>query len=204
MPLFFPGALCYAWGGPINAMAAALGVEVEEIRQVTERRAADHDIDIPSGQVPAGTTAALRFEVQGIVGGEPRIIVEHVTRLDSTLAPEWPQPVGKGNYEVIVEGSPRLHAVLELEGADGDENTGGVLATVTRLLNAIPAVVEAEPGVLSLFDLPLVSGLRLLRHGKVRHPDTSCTVPSYDFAAGSIPTQGPVAIADAERARRFR
>ncbi len=166
VPLFFPGALSYAWAGPITAMAAALGVQVEEVRQVTERRAADHDLDIPSGRVPAGTTAAMRFEVQGIVGGEPRIVVEHVTRLAYDLAPDWPQPVGKGNYEVIVEGNPRLRATLELEGRDGDENTGGVLATVTRLLNAIPAVVDAPPGVLSLFDLPLVSGLRLMRHGE--------------------------------------
>lgn len=164
VPLFFPGALTYAWGGPINAIAAALGVELDEIRQVTERRGADHDIDIPSGHVPAGTTAALRFEVQGIVGGEPRIVAEHVTRLDSALAPDWPQPAGKGNYEITIEGSPRMRCILEVEGADGDENTGGVLATVMRLLNVIPAVCEAEPGVLSLFDLPLVSGLRLMRH----------------------------------------
>ena len=36
--------------------------------------------------------AALRFEVQGIVNGRPAIVVEHVTRLDDDLAPDWPQP----------------------------------------------------------------------------------------------------------------
>ncbi len=165
VPLFFPGALCYAWGGPINAMAAALGVELDDIRQTTERVAADHDIEVPSGHVPAGTTAAMRFEIQGMVGGEPLIVVEHVTRLARDLAPDWPQPVGKGHYDVTIEGNPSMTCTLQLEGTDGDENTGGVLATVMRLLNMIPAVVDAPPGVLSLFDLPLVSGLHLMRHG---------------------------------------
>jgi len=32
--------------------------------------------------------------VQGIVAGRPAIVVEHVTRLDDELAPEWPQGGG--------------------------------------------------------------------------------------------------------------
>jgi 2,4-diaminopentanoate dehydrogenase len=32
-----------------------------------------------------------------------------------------------------------------------------------RCLNAIPAVCEAEPGVLSVLDLPLVTGRGLMR-----------------------------------------
>jgi 4-hydroxy-tetrahydrodipicolinate reductase len=33
-----------------------------------------------------------------------------------------------------------------------------VLLTATRLVNAIPAVVEAKAGLLSVLDLPLVTG----------------------------------------------
>jgi 2,4-diaminopentanoate dehydrogenase len=32
-----------------------------------------------------------------------------------------------------------------------------------RLLNAIPAVCEAEPGLLSTLDLPLVTGRHVMR-----------------------------------------
>src|SRR4029453_17453941 len=92
-----------------------------------------------AGRVPAGTMAALRFEVQAIVNGRPAIVLEHVTRLRDDLAPEWPQPPGSGCYRVIIEGNPTLKVDLTLAGEDGDHNTGGLGAAAMRILNAIPA-----------------------------------------------------------------
>jgi hypothetical protein len=161
--LLLPGALTMAWGGTVAMIAAGLGVSLDEVREVHERRPAPSDITITAGTVPAGTTAALRFEVQGIVGGEPRIVVEHVTRLHDDLAPDWPQPSGPGSYRIVVEGSPRYEMELRLLGDDGDENTGGLAATAARVVNAIPAVCAAPPGLLSALDLPLVTGRGLMR-----------------------------------------
>jgi 4-hydroxy-tetrahydrodipicolinate reductase len=48
-------------------------------------------------------------------------------------------------------------------GADGDHNSGGLLATAMRLLNAIPAVCDAPPGLLTPTDLPMIVGRGLLR-----------------------------------------
>ena len=107
--------------------------------------------------------AGLRFEVQGIVGGEPRIIVEHVTRLRDDIAPEWPQPGGHGSYRVLLTGDPDVKVELEFEGEGGDHNAGGLLMTAMRVLNAIPAVCDAPPGLLSPLDLPLVTGNGLMR-----------------------------------------
>lgn len=163
VPLFFPGALAYAWGGAVQALAHGLGVELDEVTQTSERRAHDVDIVLPYGTITAGTTAAMRFEIIGVVDGEPRIVVEHITRMGEGVAPDWPASIGHGHYDVAIQGNPNIDATIRLAGEDGDHNTGGLLATVMRLLNAIPAVVDAEPGVLSLFDLPLRSGLRLMR-----------------------------------------
>ena len=79
--LLIPGVLSFAWGGMVKVIAAGLGVEIEELREVHERRPRRRRIDLGFGVVETGTTAAMRFEVQGIVDGEPRIILEHVTRL---------------------------------------------------------------------------------------------------------------------------
>ena len=106
--------------------------------------------------------AGLRFEVQGIVDGQPKIIVEHVTRLRPDIAPHWPAPPGKGGYRVKISGSPNINVSLELEGDGGDENSGGLIVTAMRLLNSIPAVCEAPPGVLCALDLPLVTGRGLM------------------------------------------
>jgi 2,4-diaminopentanoate dehydrogenase len=158
--LLAPGSLTFAWGGTVRLLAEGLGVELETILETHERRPAMRPIRIGAHTVEPGTMAALRFEVQGIVDGRPAIVVEHVTRLDDTLAPDW--PTGKG-YRVVIKGTPALRCDFEFEDEHGDLAVGGVLVTATRLVNAIPAVCQAAPGLLSVLDLPLVTG-RGLRH----------------------------------------
>ncbi len=158
--LLMPGALTMAWGGTIRLLAEGLGLELDEIRQDFECLAAPRDLDTPMGPIREGTRAALRFEVQGIVGGEPRLVVEHVTRMHDDLAPDWPR--SDGGYHVIVEGVPRMVVKLDMEDEHGDHAMGGVVLTATRLVNAIPAVVAAEARPLSALDLPLVTGRHLL------------------------------------------
>ena len=40
--------------------------------------------------------AALRFEIRGMVKGEPVIVIDHITRLRDDLRPEWAQPAPAG------------------------------------------------------------------------------------------------------------
>jgi 4-hydroxy-tetrahydrodipicolinate reductase len=158
--LLEPGVLSLAWGGTVRLVAEGLGVELDEIREVHERRPADADIHTPNGVVKAGTTGALRFEVQGIVDGKPAIVLEHVTRMSDDIAADWPQ--GKG-YRVMIEGEPRMSVAMDMEDRHGDHAIGGVIQTATRLVNAIPAVVEHESGMMSALDLPLITGKGLYR-----------------------------------------
>ncbi len=159
--LLAPGSLTFAWGGTVRLLAEGLGVELDEIREVHERRPAKRLIEIGTHKVEPGTTAALRFEVQGIVDGRPAIIVEHVTRLDDDLAPEWPS--GSGSYRVLIRGVPSMRCEFEFEDEHGDHAVGGVVLTAGRLVNAIPVVCEAAPGLLSALDLPLITGRGLMR-----------------------------------------
>jgi 4-hydroxy-tetrahydrodipicolinate reductase len=160
--LLLPGVLTLAWGGTLELLAAGLGIELERVDEWHERLPAPETFEVPSGVVEEGTTAGMRFEVRGVVGGEPRIVVEHVTRLREDIGPDWPQPPGKGGYRVLVEGSPNITCELSMEGDGGDENSAGLIVTAMRLLNAVPAVCEAAPGLLSALDIPLVTGRGLL------------------------------------------
>ncbi len=165
--LLYPGALTFAWGPVVHQLAAGCGVDIDRIEEVVEKRAAPRDIHGPVGTIAEGTMGALRFEVQGFVGSArdaaPKIVIEHVTRLADDLAADWPQPPGDGGYRVVVEGSPRFVLELQMEGDDGDHNTGGLVATAARVVNAIPAVCAAQPGLLSALDLPLITGSGLMR-----------------------------------------
>lgn len=161
--LLQPDVLTTAWGSVVRQIAAGLGVELDTIEEAHERLPAPEAFDIASGRIDKGTTAALHFEVRGMLGGRPVVVLEHVTRLRDDLAPDWPQPAGQGCYRVVVRGEPNYALDLRLWGGDGDHNTAGLEATAMRLVNAVPAVVQARPGLLTALDLPLVVGRGLVQ-----------------------------------------
>jgi hypothetical protein len=148
--LLAPGSMTLAWGPVVALVAASLGLELDEITEDHEVLLADEDVTIASGVVEAGTISGMRFEIKGMVDGEPRVVVEHVTRLRDDDAPHWPQ--GEG-YRILVEGEPNLKLEVTLSSDLGDHNHAGCLATAMHVINAIPAVVAADPGVLTLLDL---------------------------------------------------
>jgi 4-hydroxy-tetrahydrodipicolinate reductase len=62
----------------------------------------------------------------------------------------------------VVTGEPNYTIDLQLLGTDGDHNTAGLKATAMRIVNSIPAVVDAKPGLVTALDLPLVTGRGLI------------------------------------------
>jgi 2,4-diaminopentanoate dehydrogenase len=160
--LLQPGVLSLAWGSVVRQLAAGLGVTLDRVEDSSTRLPAPDRIELPSGVVEAGTTAALRFEVRGMVGDRAVCVLEHVTRLHPDLGPDWPTLPGQGGYRVEITGDPNYTLDLRIEGADGDHNTGGLKATAMRLVNAIPAVVAAKPGLVTALDLPLITGRGLV------------------------------------------
>lgn len=145
------------WGGQVRMIARGLGVELDEIREVVERRPLENDVSTATmGDFAAGTQGAIRFEVQGIVGGEPKIICEHVTRIHASCAPDWPMPpTGDGAHRVIIEGDPRIEVSVEATDEKGNRAEGGNATAVGRLVGAIDWLVAAEPGLYDALDVPL-------------------------------------------------
>ncbi|GAB1516955.1 NAD(P)H-dependent amine dehydrogenase family protein [Actinophytocola sp. KF-1] len=160
--LLMPGVLSLAWGSVVHQLAAGLGVRLDRVAESATRLPAPHRIEVPAGVVDEGTAAALRFEVRGMVGDRAVCVLEHVTRLHPDLGPDWPRMPGQGGYRVQVTGEPNYTLDLTIEAGDGDHNTGGLKATAMRLVNAIPAVVAAKPGLLTALDLPLITGKGLV------------------------------------------
>ena len=157
-----PGILTMAWGSVVHQIAAGLGVELDEVEEFYERLPATESFDIDSGRIEAGTVAGLHFEVRGKVNGKAVVVLEHVTRVHDDIGPDWPQPAGQGCYRVEIKGEPNYTLDLQLLGTDGDHNTAGLKATAMRLVNAVPAVVGAKPGLVTTLDLPLVTGRGLV------------------------------------------
>ena len=165
-PYLAPGRPSRYWGPTVEMVAAGLDLEIDEIVEVTERFPAPVDLDLPIGVIEAGTSAALRFEVQGFVNGKQVVTLEHVTRTHPSVAPDWPQPIVKdGCYRIIIEGWPNYELNLNSWDASGNNYLGMEAATGLWLVNNIDAVCAAPPGIVSPFDLGLER-----RSGLVRSP----------------------------------
>jgi 4-hydroxy-tetrahydrodipicolinate reductase len=162
-PILSPGAPTLFWGGMVRLLADALHLTLDRIDETTQRFVATERFAVPMTVIESGTVSAIRFEVSGIVAGKPVVSAEHVTRTRADQAPDWPKPpAGHGSiHRVVIEGIPSL--TLELSVNAGTHGRGGVLATAMRVVNAIPAVCDAPPGLLTTLDLPLAPGRLLVR-----------------------------------------
>jgi hypothetical protein len=159
-------ALEMVWAPMVRILAEALGVELDAIATHVERRPLQRTVEVPGmGTFEAGTQGAFRFEVQGVVAGRPRLVVEHVTRIDDECAPEWPTSTAPGGiHRVRVTGHPNLDVTIHgTEPGEPGAAGGGNATAANRIVNAIPAVCEAPSGTVSVLDLPPITGAAQLR-----------------------------------------
>ncbi|MDC9015946.1 diacylglycerol kinase [Mycobacterium marinum] len=157
--LLQPGVLGIAWGTAIRQLAAGLGIEVDEITESYQREPAPEDFEIAVGPVAKGTQAVLQFEIRGMVHGQAAIVIEHITRLRPDLRPDWPQPAsGGGSYRIEITGEPSYAVDIVPSSRNGDHNHAAIVGAAGRIVNAIPAVLTATPGIRTTLDLPLITG----------------------------------------------
>jgi hypothetical protein len=103
-----------------------------------------------------------------MVQGHPAIVIEHVTRLRPDLRPDWKQPAaGGGSYRVEITGEPSYAVDIVPSSRYGDHNQAAISGAAGRIVNAIPAVIAAPPGIRTTLDLPLVTGSGLYAREKI-------------------------------------
>jgi hypothetical protein len=145
-----PGHLTSVWGGSVRLLADRLGMKLDRIRENYERLPTPRTLEVACGTIEAGTTGALRFQTIGVVDGRDAIIIEHINRMAADLAPEWPNAAKNGTYRVTFEGNPGFTCDVAFATP-----TGGMVAHTMLLVNAIPYVCDAPPGLVTTEDLPI-------------------------------------------------
>ena len=121
----------------IGMLADAMGWPLDEITDEIEPVVATEPVASDQVRVAAGQCAGVRQIGSGKEGGRLRVSLEFIARIG---APE-------SFDEVNVEGDPSLHSRIE-GGIPGD------VATASVVVNAIPRVIAAPPGLLTMKDLP--------------------------------------------------
>ena len=141
------------WEPVVRYIADTLSVDVDRVALDWETILAPHDLDTALGVIPKDTICGHRWQLAAIHDERPVVSVQYFATVTSTPWPEsWPRPAqpGQGGMVFRIEGNPNMTLDLSLDPAPDDATNPGVAATAMAAINAIPAVIEAPPGLLAV------------------------------------------------------
>ncbi|WP_028650830.1 dihydrodipicolinate reductase [Nocardioides halotolerans] len=140
-------------------MASAMGVELDEMTFDVEFTAATGDSDLGFMTIPEGTVGGVMGYHRGWVGDRNVVSVGFNWVMGAHTEPSKPLAHG---HVIQVFGLPNMRTVLHcLPPADWTEPGFmglGMIYTAMPVTNAVPYVVAAPPGIVTLADLPPVTG----------------------------------------------
>jgi hypothetical protein len=124
----------------LQMVAAGLGWSLDKVQDLIEPVIAEHSVSSEYFAVETGQVVGVRQTARGLVGGREVISLELRMELGAAES-----------YDTIhLEGTPAVDLRIS-GGIHGD------LATAAIVVNAIPRLVEARPGLLTMMDMPVVS-----------------------------------------------
>ena len=139
-------------------MADAMGVSLDRMTFDVTFTPAHEDADLGFMRIPKGSVGGVFGYHRGWVG-DANIVSVGFNWTMGVVTP--PKPVAHGHV-IQVFGRPNLRTVVHcLPPRDWDEPGfmgPGMIYTAMPATNAIPAVVAAPPGVVTLKDLPVITG----------------------------------------------
>jgi hypothetical protein len=153
------------FGEAVALVADAIGVELDEIVCESSFAQTTEDLVMASWTIPAGHVAGLYASWQGRVDGRTVVELSVKWKKGDTLEPEW--VIERDGHDIEIEGLPTVRTRLEfLPPPDfqaetlEDFMTIGHIITAMPALNAVAAVVDAAPGIVTYadFDFPMPRG----------------------------------------------
>ncbi len=156
--MLLPSIPTMVWGGNIRLIGRGLGLEIDEITEEVERLPLTESVDTVMGRFEKGTQGAFWLKVIGKSGGRERIVIDHITRIHASCAPDWPYPdEGVGDHRVIVDGDPQLTILSRADVPGGSRADGGNTTAANRLLGALDWLSTQKPGIYDGLDVPMQS-----------------------------------------------
>ncbi len=127
----------------IMQIAAALGWKLEEVVELPpEPVIAERELKTDYITVKPGQVAGLKSIGKGVMNGKEVITLEFISHAG----------VEEPYDEVLIEGIPNIHERI-IGGVHGD------IGTIAMVVNMIPKVINARPGLLTMKDIALPSAV---------------------------------------------
>ena len=144
----------------VDVMADMLRIPLREVAFEYEPAVTPEARTFKGFTMPQGSLAGQKCTWKGMVGDRSVIELEVVWNAGKGLEPEWPVHHG---YTMEVEGSPNIHTRVKFSPSQEQIESGRIAdlanpLTAMPVVNAIPVICEAAPGIRTYADLPLITG----------------------------------------------
>ncbi len=126
----------------VYMIADALGLELEKFDQQMKPIVTKVNRKSKYGKADKGTLAGIDMTAQGTIKGKDYIKMSHPQQIE----PE-DEGINTGDY-IILHGSPdiKMSITPEIEGG---------LGTIAMCVNMMPHIINADPGLKTMLDLPI-------------------------------------------------
>lgn len=126
----------------INMIADAVGWKVENFEQQMKPILTSVDRKSPYGFAAAGSLAGINMTGQGYIDGEVKIDMIHPQQIEPEM-----EGTHTGDY-ITLQGNPPVSMAITPE-------VDGGIGTIAMCVNMIPHVINANPGLKTMIDLPV-------------------------------------------------
>lgn len=126
----------------VNMIADALGWKLDNFSQQMAPIITSVDRKSPHGFAASGDVAGVNMTGQGFVDGSVKIDMIHPQQIEPELEGTY-----TGDY-ITIKGTPEVNMSIKPE-------VDGGLGTIAMVVNMIPHVINATPGLKTMIDLPV-------------------------------------------------
>lgn len=126
----------------VGMIAEALGWKVDKFEQQMSPIVTSVDRKSPYGFAKAGDVAGVNMTGQGYVDGKVKIDMYHPQQIEPEM-----EGTHTGDY-IELKGTPEVNMSIRPE-------VDGGIGTIAMIVNMIPHVINARPGLKTMLDLPV-------------------------------------------------
>jgi 4-hydroxy-tetrahydrodipicolinate reductase len=137
-----------------RALADAVGLPLDEIRTQIEFAVARKREHIAAGTIEAGTIAARRMGVIGLRQGKPLLQRFSTWYVARDIQPQW--ELQDSGWRFRVDGDMPLDVSVKFAVGADDYARYSPGLTAHPVVNAVPLVCGAAPGIVQTADLPML------------------------------------------------
>jgi len=136
----------------LNSTAAAFGLPADEVVCTHEYALTRNRVEIAAGTLERGTIGAMRMDINAMHKGRTVIRRRTAWYVTKDVDPQWDLRDTGWRYQV--EGDTPLDVSISIPVADEDYPKVSPGLTAHPVVNAIPYVCEAAPGIRHTSELP--------------------------------------------------